>query len=152
MSKFGGLLQFSQGVSPVSKPKHSLLHRFNMLFLSTMLIFTLLLVAAMVIINLRLRNFAFNAIRDSLRFYDNRLDVELDQDIMYLIDSCSSSVNFLCSAAIFLLPKGLISFILKLLISIIIPPITILPSLESLQCQALHFHLKLTVILLIHSD
>lgn len=95
MSKFGGLLQFSQGVSPVSKPKHSLLHRFNMLFLSTMLIFTLLLVAAMVIINLRLRNFAFNAIRDSLRFYDNRLDVELDQDIMYLIDSCSSDPDII---------------------------------------------------------
>ena len=44
---------------------------------------------------MRLRHFSYDAIQDSLRFYDNRLDVELNQDIMFLIDSCSSDPDII---------------------------------------------------------
>ncbi|MBO7530770.1 MAG: hypothetical protein J6T50_03075, partial [Lachnospiraceae bacterium] len=55
----------------------------------------MLLVAVTAIINLRLRHFTYDAIQDTLRFYDNRLDIELDQDIMFLVDSCSSDPDII---------------------------------------------------------
>ena len=95
MSDFGGLFHFSLNASKQKKQRRSLLRRFDVLFFSTMLIFTALLAVVAMFINMRLRNFAYNAIQDSLRFYDNRLDVELDQDIMFLIDSCSSDPDII---------------------------------------------------------
>ena len=95
MHNFGGLFHNSKGTFGVTKQKRSLLRRFDILFFSTMLIFVVLLAAVTTIINLRLRNFAYDAVRDSLRFYDNRLDVELDKDIMFLIDSCSSDPDII---------------------------------------------------------
>lgn len=95
MHFFGGLFHNSDSIFPKAGQRRSLLRRFNVSFLSTMLIFTALLAAVTLIINLQLRNFAYDAIRDSLRFYDNRLDVELEQDVMFLIDSCSSDPDII---------------------------------------------------------
>ena len=95
MHKFGGLFHNSKGSLSVKKQKRSLLRRFDILFFSTMLIFTVLLISVTTIIDLRLRHLSYDAVRDSLRFYDNRLDLELDQDIMFLIDSCSSDPDII---------------------------------------------------------
>ncbi len=95
MHNFGGLFHNSKGAFSVKKQKRSLLRRFDVLFFSTMLIFAVLLVAVTTIIDLRLRHFSYDSVRDSLRFYDNRLDVELDQDIMFLIESCSSDPDII---------------------------------------------------------
>lgn len=95
MHNFGGFFHNSKGVFSIKKQKRSLLRRFDILFFSTMFIFTVLLVLVTTIIDLRLRHFSYDAIQDSLRFYDNRLDIELDQDIMFLIDSCSSDPDII---------------------------------------------------------
>ena len=95
MYNFGGLFQKSKGSFPGTKQRRSLLRRFDILFFSTMFIFAALIIATTMIINLRLRSFAYESVRDSLHFYENRLDVELDQDIMFLIDSCSSDPDII---------------------------------------------------------
>ena len=95
MRNFGGLFHYFKGAFSISKQKRSLLRRFDILFFSSMFIFTVLLVAVTAIINLRLRHFTYDAIQDTLRFYDNRLDIELDQDIMFLVDSCSSDPDII---------------------------------------------------------
>ena len=95
MYNFGGLFHNSKSASKGTKQRRSLLRRFDILFFSTMFIFAALLIAVAMFINLRLRDFAYESVRDSLHFYENRLDVELDQDIMYLIDSCSSDPDII---------------------------------------------------------
>ncbi|MBO4678077.1 MAG: histidine kinase [Lachnospiraceae bacterium] len=95
MYNFGGLFHYSNGAFKVTKQKRSLLRRFDILFFSSMFIFAAILAAVTTIINLRLRNFAYDSVRDSLHFYENRLDVELDKDIMFLIDSCSSDPDII---------------------------------------------------------
>jgi len=95
MHNFGGLFHNSYKSSPVVKPKRSLLRRFDISFFSTMLIFTVLLAAVTIFIYMRLRDFTYDSIQDSLRFYDNRLDVELNQDIMFLIENCTSDPDII---------------------------------------------------------
>ena len=95
MHNLGGFFHNSYKRLPTAKQKHSLLHRFDVLFLTTMLIFTALLAAATMVINFSLRDFSYRSVQDSLRFYDNRLYVELNQDIMFLIDSCSSDPDII---------------------------------------------------------
>ncbi|WP_408069819.1 sensor histidine kinase [Butyrivibrio sp. JL13D10] len=82
-------------ILPVSERKHSLLHRFDILFLMSMLIFTTLLAAVTMVIFFNLREFSYHSVQDSLRFYDNRLYVELSQNIMFLIDNCSSDPDII---------------------------------------------------------
>ncbi|MCR4787671.1 MAG: histidine kinase [Lachnospiraceae bacterium] len=95
MHDFWGFFHNSYNASPGAKRKHSLLHRFDVWFITAMLIFATLLVAVTMVIFLRLREFSYRSVQDSLRFYDNRLYVELSQDILYLIDSCSSDPDII---------------------------------------------------------
>ncbi len=67
-----------------------MLRRFNVRFVITMLIFTALLIAVSVGLFLNLRSTSYQAVQDSLRFYDNRLSIEMDQNILSLMESCSS--------------------------------------------------------------
>ncbi len=78
-----------------TKRKRSLLRRFDIYFFVTMLIFTALLTAATAVIHMSLREFSYHSVQDSLRFYDNRLYIELSQDIIFLIDNCSSDPDII---------------------------------------------------------
>ncbi|WP_022760951.1 sensor histidine kinase [Butyrivibrio sp. AD3002] len=89
------ICHYFHNILPASKKKHSLLHRFDILFLMSMLIFTTLLAAVTMVIFFNLREFSYRSVQDSLRFYDNRLDVELSQNIMFLIDNCSSDPDII---------------------------------------------------------
>ncbi len=95
MYNMGNIFHKFHKILPVSKRKHSLLHRFDILFLMSMLIFTSLLAAVTIVIFFNMREFSYRSVQDSLRFYDNRLYVELSQNIMFLIDNCSSDPDII---------------------------------------------------------
>lgn len=95
MHKLGGFFHNSYNIPPVTDRKRSLLHRFDIYFLVNMLLFTMLFATVMMFIDRNLREFSYRSVQDSLRFYDNRLYVELNQDILFLIDNCSTDPDII---------------------------------------------------------
>ena len=95
MHNLEGFFHNSYNLMSMAKRKRSLLHRFDISFFMAMLIFTALFATVTTVIVLNLRDFSYHSVQDSLHFYDNRLYVELNQDIMFLIDNCTSDPDII---------------------------------------------------------
>ena len=73
----------------------SLLRRFNVRFIWAMIVFTGLLMAVAVSFFLDLTESSYKTVQDSLKFYDNRLNVEMDSHILSLMGNCSSDPDII---------------------------------------------------------